>query len=139
MTITQSFYAFVSADAGITALSDNIFPSSVPIQEMYPALTFSLQSDEVTPLLSGFGCTNTALMDVDTWDHSLLTAEALATAVKAALKVIPTGSPLTSDSFSGTMGSHQVSYVTKTRELHLQELDTGLYRTSMQFQITYGV
>lgn len=139
MTISQSFFAFVSADAGVTAITDNIFPASVPIQETYPALTFSLQDDAVTPLLSGFGCTNTALIDVDCWDHQLVVAESLATAVKSLLKVVPTGSPLTFDSFVGTMGSHQVSYITKTRELQLQEIDTQLHRVSMQFQITYGV
>ena len=127
MTITQSFYSFLSADSGVTAITSRIHPGSVPQSEDFPAITFELTDDEPTLILDGFGSASLARMNVDCWDKSLVTAESIATAVKNALI-----------GHYGTFGSNTVTNVVKTRELHLEENDTGLRRVSLQFDILYG-
>lgn len=130
MTISQSFYAWLAAQSAVTAIAQDISPGSTPQQAARPAVTFSIQDDQDTELLYGVGSASTALMDVDCWAARQLTAESLATAIKAALDPFRTA--------VGAMGSHTVTHVRKTRELHLEENDTGLRRVSLQFEITYG-
>lgn len=130
MTISQSFYAWLAAQSSITAIAQDISPGSTPQQAERPALTFQLQDDQDTDLLFGAGSARTALMDVDCWSPRQLTAESLATALKAALAAFRTE--------VGVMGAHRVTHVRKTRELHLEESDTSLRRVSLQFEITYG-
>src|SRR5262245_30992977 len=131
VTVAQSFYTFLSTQPGIPAA---FFPLRLPLNhEGFPALTFNVSDDADIPLLDGgVSSAHTALIDVDCWaKNSLIQAETLATAVKAAL--FPGGV-----SYVGPFGSIDVDMIIKTREFHSEEPDTRLVRISLQFEVSYG-
>lgn len=130
MTISQSFYSWLSSQSAVTAIASDISPGSTPQQQAQPAVTFSLQDDTDTELLYGVGSASTALMDIDCWASTVVSAESLASAIKTALDAFRTA--------QGAMGDHTVAHIQKTRELHLEETDTRLRRVSLQYAITYG-
>jgi hypothetical protein len=126
--ISKDFYTFVSGRAGITALTSSIYPQFLPQQHPgFPALTFALDDDQDQQLLDGsVGGMREALMVVDCWDGSYITAHALADAVK--LELI---------GYVGAFGASTVDRIRKEREIELYEADTELHRVALQFFIAY--
>lgn len=131
MTIFQSAVDFLGDVSALTSIvGSRIFGLFIPHPEAAAAsgaVTLSLTDDLPTQLLDGVGSASTAVLEVDCWAGSLVTAESIATAVKNALV-----------GYVGTFGDHQVTNVAKVRESHLYEDDTGLNRVSLQFEILYG-
>jgi hypothetical protein len=127
MSIMTSMRTVLSGDATLTAITTQIYPGSVPIDGTYPAVVFNLEDDEDDETLEGVGNTKLATISIDCWDHTLLTAESMASAVKDLL--VP---------WYGTFGDNTVTNIAKVRELHLQENDTLLNRVALQFQLLYG-
>lgn len=127
MSIATSFYSYITAQSAITNITTEIYNGWVPQNGSFPALTFSVSDDIEEQTLDGIGSTRNAIFDVDCWATTLVAAEALAAAVKTALT-----------DYYGAFGANTVSYIYKTRELHLIENDTDLRRVSLQFSILYG-
>jgi len=128
VTITQSFYTELSGESTITdVVSTSIYPGWIPSQATYPAITFGVADDLNIDVLNGVSAASLAIMDVDCWATTVIAAESIASVVKTFLI-----------GFYGSFGDYTVTSCRKTRELHLEETDTGLRRVSLQFEILYG-
>ena len=129
--IVQAFYAHLSGDAGVSALTSSIYPQVIPQNASFPAITYQIESDEDSQLLTGISSLYEATFRVDCWDTDQITAHQLADAVEAAMV-----------SYRGDFGSQSPAitahHVRKERgRFELYETDTKLFRVSLQFLIAY--
>lgn len=124
--IVDSFYGFLAADAGVAALCQSIWPQTIPQNAGMPAITYSLDDEQVDRLLDGPGDLRSALIDVSTWSPDHAQSHELADAVESALV-----------GHRGTFGTKTAEHIRLERKFELFESDTRLYRVSQQFFIAY--
>jgi hypothetical protein len=128
--ILQAFYSHLSADAGVSALTSSIYPLTISQNASFPAITFEMDGNDDSQLLTGVSSLSEVLIEVNTWDLSHIVSHQLADAVEAALV-----------SYVGDFGALSPSitahHIRKERRFELYESDTKLFRVSMQFLIAY--
>lgn len=132
--ITEAIFDHLSADAGITALCNQIFPTMRPLRAGPPFIVFTLEDDARDRLLAGSeGTYRQALIEIDCYASTLANAIAIADAVESALT-----------DFAGIMGTTSPAVDVNHARLerrgpHLHETDTELHRVPLEFLIGYEV
>lgn len=124
--IAAAFYAHVSADSGISGLTNSIYPHVIPPDAAIPAITYSVSDDRRGPTLNGASSLKVALFNVDCWSTLYSEAHALSDAVESSLA-----------GYAGLMGAVEVDHVRLDRKFDLFENETELYRVSLQFIVAY--
>lgn len=128
--IAEAFYAYVSTNAAVAAVSSPsplLYPHVMPQDHADPAMTYELDADDDQQLLSGSVSTlRRAVIDTSCWSVSVNTARTLAEALYGALV-----------GYRGAFGDHTVDHIRLERKFELFETDTELYRVSQQFLIAY--
>ena len=127
MTINTDFFAWLSAQAGVSALVDNrIFPRQLPQGVTYPCIRFLRDDDGGFKDFDGQGGTLMTELQLDYVADTLTQAEAIAAEVSAAMK-----------NYSGAMGSRTVQRVSLEAEFDAYEpnLADGKYRVSQAWTI----
>jgi len=115
-------------------IESRVYPHKLPQGVAFPAITYSLDQDSLTPLLDGsVSSLREALALVDCWAKTYIEAVVVAdTVVETLLGVVAAG---------GEMGDTDpvqiVDSVRQERRFELFEDDTLLYRVSLQFAIAY--
>lgn len=127
--IAQSFYTYLTADAGIAAIAgERIYPHVIPQADLSrPAITFGQNGDRYLNHLNGRSDLREAEFEVNSFSTTYLAARNLADAVDTAL----TG-------FRGTFGSHTAEFIDKTSDFDAGfDDDTGLYQVTQIFMVAY--
>jgi hypothetical protein len=128
----QSFYSAVSSNSTITDLlasANSIWPESLPqSHDGFPALSYTLVTDDDLYVMKGTkNELETANIQVNIWDDSALVVHNIATTIKSEYS-----------GFRGAFGSHTAELIQKVNEFSVdRELDTGLYRVVLEFQVRY--
>ena len=125
--IVDSVYTHLSTAAGIKAIAgSSVFPLTVPQGSQFPAVVFTLDSDEIDQLLDEVGELRRAMVSIDGYSTNHVEAHQLGDAIEAAL----TGT-------HGPFGSKTAEFITLQRRFEMFESDTFLYRVALQFLIAY--
>lgn len=130
MSIKRGLYAWLNAQAGITALvGANIYPEIIPDQVFdaatkRPCLVFSRQSTERTRTFCGTIGLMASTFSIDCYARTYDDAEQLAQAVRAALT-----------DYRGAMGVETVQQAQLVGDFDLQDLEPGLFRVALSFTL----
>jgi hypothetical protein len=130
--IIQDLRAFLTAAPSVTSLLSSasaIYPQFIPQVSStgYPALTLSQDTNEDDWNIDATSSLKTALVSIDTYAYSYITAHTIAAAIRAALVGYS----------KGAFGSVTADQIRCERELDLYESDTFLHRVSQQYFISY--
>jgi hypothetical protein len=126
MSIKSSLYTFLTSKTAVMTLVGGVYPQTIPAQAAAPAIVYSLDDEEMQPLLEGNSPLIEARVTIDCFSATYGGADAIAAAVKTALIT-----------HRGAFGSVFAEHIRKERELDLFEPDTRLHRVNLQFLIAY--
>lgn len=101
MNAGQIIYGLLSVNAGVTALvSTRIYPDNVPQNAVFPYIAFQLIQTQPLDTKEGASPLDTLTIQVDCYAQNYDTAQAISTAVRAAI-----------DRYSGTVNGHNVDKI----------------------------
>lgn len=133
MSLQTSLKAFLSADAGVSALvGSRIYPLVIPDQvydaaTLRPCLVYAIQSVDRTKTFCGTVALQRVTVSVDCYAKVYVDAHALATAVETALL-----------DFVGPMGDVTISDIASENKFDLTDLEPGLFRVALSFVVWYA-
>lgn len=127
MTTNAEFFAWISSQAGVSALiGDRIYPRQLPQGVIYPCIRFLRDDDGGFKDFDGQGGTLMTELQIDCIADTLTQAEAIAAEVSGAMK-----------NYTGAMGGRTVQRVSLESEFDAYEpsLAEGKYRVSQAWTI----
>ena len=125
MAIQDGIYAFLIADAGVSAIvGTRVYPILMPQNPTFELITYQKISGVRGKQLSGTTGYARPVIQIDCWAESFLTAQTLADAVRSAV-----------DGYSGLMGSDVVDRAQIMNEMDLYENETQIFRVSQDYEI----
>lgn len=129
MTIMESIYTGLTELPVLTPLvAGRVFPVQIPANnEIYPALTFSLEASRDIETYGGISQTKIADVTINCWAMTVLESHNLADVVRTALV-----------GFRGAFGGHVVESVRLEYAFDVaEEAATGLHRVVVRLEIYY--
>lgn len=133
MSIQSSLYAFLSADAGVSALvSNRIFPLVVPGQDFdevtkRPCLVYAQQGVDRSKTFCETIDLQQATFSIDCYAKTYAAAVSLSAAVETALL-----------DYKGPMGDQEIADVALQNKFDLMDLEPGLFRVALSFVIWHA-
>lgn len=130
--IIEAVYSHLKADATLMALCSSLYPQLRPLRVDQPFMLYSLDSDERMRMLDGTeNLYRRAIITVDVYAKSLVTAEAIADAVESSLI-----------DFTGTLGTTSPAVTVDHSRLerrgpYIFETDTEYHHIPLEFLIGY--
>ena len=128
MNVSESVYARLAADAGVTALvGTRIYPVSLPQTPTLPAITYMMTSEPTEHLMSETSSTiKRAMFRIMCWDTSWSSVNAMAAVVSTSL-----------DAFAGLLGgaTGQRCWVTQVNQVDLADDLTSWKRRILDFEL----
>lgn len=128
MSFQSDFYAWLSAQSGVTAIvSTRIYPLRLPQEATYPALRFERDSETEIEDFGGQGGLNTTDIQIDAIADTHAAAITLADAVKAVLL-----------NYRGTMGSTVIRYTRLNATFDAWDESIEAYRVSHAWTFSHN-
>lgn len=130
MSIKRGLYAWLNAQAGITAIAGSrIWPEVIPDQvfdeaSKRPCIVFSRSGTERTRTFCGTIPLVASSITIDCYARTYDGAEQLAAAVRSSLT-----------DYRGAMGDEQVQDTRLDSDFDLVDLEPGLFRVSLGFTV----
>lgn len=133
MSIKAALATFLQTAPGITALAgDRSYPEVIPDQVFdaaseRPCVVWSRQSAERDKTFCGTGPITRSTFSIDCYARTSLEAEQLAQAVRTALT-----------DYRGSMSGVEIKDVALTSDFDLLDLEPGLFRVALSFDIWHA-
>lgn len=129
--IRNAIYTRLTSVAGITSLIDKkVYPTNLPQNITLPAVTFQLLAEDEIETLQTPATMRTAAVQFDCYAATQAAADAVAEAIRTALK-----------NYSGTAASTDIEACRKINKMEMEEKDKDgkivCYRTMLEYRISY--
>ena len=129
MSVEADLYGILVGSTSVAALSSQrIYPTLLPQNTVYPAISYLRISSERYPLMGGDAVNVASRFQVDCWDDDALGSRTLANTVRQALQRY--------GSSTGTVTIDTI-FIDQQQEIPERDLDEDIYRVSFDFLIHY--